>query len=200
MFAVGADGICYDALNNGTLVPPTGGTSQQDWDYVGCVSWVCPPDVSNVGPHTCEMISGDTSPSGQIGYPAYTLCIDAWNNNECPTESQWVCIPAPDGPGQFGCGGLITTNPLVDPYPQIGESGCVEITSSNDPQWGSYYNTAPNFSSFTDCALYCNPPAFSCMTPGQPPFCQEISCYGTSNVTPGEYTTCLLYTSPSPRD
>jgi len=190
-FAEGPDGNCYQALNNGTLVPPTGGTSQQDWDYVGCVSWVCPPDISNVGPHTCEMISGTTSPSGQIGYPAYTLCIDAWNNNECPTESQWVCIPPPDGPGQFGCGGLITTTPLVDPYPQIGESGCVEITSPNDPQWGSYYNTSPNFTSFTDCALYCNPPAFSCTTPGQPPFCQEISCYGTSNVTPGDYTTIM---------
>ena len=189
-FAEGPDGNCYQAINNGTLVPPTGGTSQSDWDYVGCVSWICPPDFANLGPHTCEMISGSTSGTS-TGYPAYQLCIDAWNNNECPTESKWVCIPPPDGPGQYGCGGLITTTPLVDPYPQIGESGCVEVTSPNDPQWGSYYNTSPTFTSFTDCALYCNPPAFSCMTPGQPPFCQEISCYATSSVSPGDYTTIM---------
>ena len=74
----------------------------------------------------------------------------------------------------------------------------MEVSSPTDPLWGQYYNNplypyAEVFSSFTDCALWCNPPAYSCVTPTQPPFCQEISCYGTSNVTPGDYTTIMNY-------
>ena len=211
-FAEGPDGNCYAALNSGVLVPPTGGTSQQDWDYVGCVSWICPPDVTNVGPWICEMISGQTqmvtNSNGTsflaTGYPAYMMCEDAWYNNECPTESRWVCIPDnpldsnTTGTGQYGCGGLSLVSPLTDTAPLVPESGCVEVSSPTDPLWGQYYNNplypyAEVFSSFTDCALWCNPPAYSCVTPTQPPFCQEISCYGTSNVTPGDYTTIMNY-------
>ena len=41
-FARGGNGNCYKAKNPGTLAEPTGSTS--DWDYVGCVSWICPTD------------------------------------------------------------------------------------------------------------------------------------------------------------
>ena len=212
-FAEGPDGNCYEALNSGLLVPPTGGTSQQDWDYVGCVSWICPPDVTNVGPHICEMISGQTqwvvNSNGTsylaTGYPGYSLCIDAWTNNECPTESRWLCVPDnyptdlnTQGTGQYGCGGLSNYTGPVDTAPIVNQTGCVEITGPNDPTWGSYYNNpsypfAEVFSSQTDCYRWCNPLAYSCTTPTQPPFCQEISCYPTSSVSPGEYTAIMNF-------
>lgn len=45
-FVEGTEGNCYQALVTGILDPPTGYTTQftTEWDYIGCVSWVCPTE------------------------------------------------------------------------------------------------------------------------------------------------------------
>ena len=43
-FVQGEYGNCYQALVSGALDPPTGYTTTYttQWDYIGCVSWICP--------------------------------------------------------------------------------------------------------------------------------------------------------------
>ena len=92
----GGNGNCYKALNSGALVNPTGTTGNNDWNYVGCVSWECPTGVNDT---ECIMISGST-PTSTLNYME---CQNTLNNDEC-FPLRWACIV--DGNGiAYQCNG-----------------------------------------------------------------------------------------------
>ena len=163
-------GNCYKALQGGVLGAPTGVTGQWEWEYTGCISWICPPDPYN--PNTtyggCEPYSGSSvvitnsifPPPGTlfIGSPTYQGCIDDFTAvpTECPYPDRWVCDD------RFDCGLCIpilpgTTSPSGIPY--------------NHPLYPNQFV----FSSETDCNLWCNPEIYSCSTIFLP-CCTTYSC------------------------
>ena len=77
----GGNGNCYKALNDGALQNPTGTTGNADWNYVGCVSWVCPPGINDT---ECIMVSGGS------GTLTYGECQNTLTNNEC-FGALWAC-------------------------------------------------------------------------------------------------------------
>ena len=53
-FIFGQDGNCYRAITSvPSGVPPSAITNNMYWDYIGCASWVCPQDLTNIGVDIC---------------------------------------------------------------------------------------------------------------------------------------------------
>jgi len=161
-FIYGPDGNCYQAITSiPTGVVPTAMTNSTMWDYVGCVSWVCPPDLSSPGPYICEMISGSTQDSFTF-YAGPGGCLTAYNDGNCPVDDRWHCS------NQYGC----------------DMPGCTQIDYTHSAYTVSTYPFAVTFSSMTDCEEWCNPIAWSCTTPTSTPCCSEVSCF---TVAPSDY-------------
>ncbi len=159
-------GNCYKALQSGPLNEPTGITSSSEWEYTGCISWICPTDPLNIGIYGCEPLSGSSTtvinsyfPSPGmvfIGNTFYDSCLTDFNDGLCPYPERWVCDD------QYDCG------------------ACIPIYPGQTSPNGYPYNFAGYpfsfvFSSQTDCNEWCNPPLFSCATPTAP-CCITIAC------------------------
>ena len=92
-YAEDEHGNCYEALNSGSLTHPTGST--YDWDYVGCVSWICPSDPAGTD---CIMINGPQS-GGTYGEMTYGGCLANLNSPNGCFPPQYACE------NQYGCEG-----------------------------------------------------------------------------------------------
>ena len=161
-FIYGPDGNCYQAITTiPTGIIPTAMTNSNLWDYVGCVSWVCPQDLGSPGPYICEMISGST-PDSFTFYGGPGGCVTAYNNGNCPVSDRWHCE------NQYGC----------------DMPGCEEIDYTHPEYNNVGYPLSVTFSSMTDCESWCNPIAWSCTTPTATPCCSEVSCF---TVAPSDY-------------
>ena len=182
-FVEGPNGDCFQALVDmvAPAPPPTALTNSSSWDYIGCVSWICPTDLGNPGPLICEMISGQT-PNSFTFYGSNQGCIDSFNTGECSADTAWYCLS-----GCSGCTELTYTDPL---YFTLGPIGNGVL-----------------FDSQTGCTVQCDPDAWSCTTPTGGPCCSVISCAydwaaGISQSDPGSYTSIMtnIYSSlpPSP--
>lgn len=171
-FVEGPNGDCFQALVD-MVAPapsPTALTNSSSWDYIGCVSWICPPDLGNPGPLICEMISGQT-PNSYTFYGGNTGCIYSYNGGECSADTAWYCLS-----GCSGCTELTYTDPL---YFTLGPIGNGVL-----------------FDSQTGCTVQCDPMAWSCTTPTGGPCCTEISCArdffaGILQTDPGSYTSIM---------
>lgn len=153
-FIYGPDGNCYRAINNVPAgIVPTATTNVTSWDYVGCASWVCPQDLTNVGVDVCELISGST-PNSFTFYAGPGGCLTAYNNGNCPVDDRWHC------PNQYNC----------------DTPGCIQIDYTHPQYNNPGYPLSVTFSSMTDCEDWCNPIAWSCTTPTNTPCCSEVSC------------------------
>tara|TARA_R110000824_G_scaffold18850_4_gene73974 strand:- start:30588 stop:38351 length:7764 start_codon:yes stop_codon:yes gene_type:complete len=173
-FIFGQDGNCYRALQNvPSGIVPTASTNNTYWDYIGCASWLCPQDLTNVGSDICELISGSTLDSFMF-YAGPGGCVTAYNDGECPVEDRWHC-----------------TNPYGCEIP-----GCDSIDYTHDEYNNIGYPFAVTFSSMTDCEEWCNPIAWSCTTPSQTPCCEEISCAVMNQVD--YYDIMTTYILPTP--
>ena len=144
-YVKGGNGNCYVNTTGANTHNPTGDTI--DWDYIGCVSWDCPPNPTDTD---CVMISGGTLSS----FMTYEACKDVLDADMC-FENRFTCI-------------LQTTAPsLIDRKYQC--LGCEEIPST-DPRWPTA------FLDDVSCAPTCSPPAYSCVTPTAGNCCVEFSC------------------------
>ena len=148
-YAEDEHGNCYEAMSSGILNHPTGSTI--DWDYIGCVSWICPSSQSAT---ECIMISGPQQGT-TIGEISYQGCMDN--------------LTSPNGcfPPQYACPNL---------YDCVG---CLQINSVGPNS--SLYNGPSAFNSMLDCVQYCNPIAWSCSTPTGSNCCYELSCDNTQS-------------------
>ena len=154
-------GNCYKALQSGLLGEPTGFTANLEWEYTGCISWICPTDPINIGIYGCEPVSSNTltvinqyfpSPGMVfVGNAFYDSCLQDFNDGLCPYPERWKCDD------QYSCGACI---PIYPGDPDYGHPG---------------YPFNFVFSSQTDCNDWCNPPLYSCATPTNP-CCTTISC------------------------
>jgi hypothetical protein len=168
-FVEGPNGNCYQALNNGTLPSPTGLTNSSDWDYIGCVSWICPQDLGNVPSTVCEMISGDSTTINGVlvgGNTFYQSCVDTFNNGNCYMD-RWLCQ------GQYSCNGCISVDST---HPQYNDPG---------------FPNSVVFDNEIDCLQWCEPIAWSCTTPTSTGggCCDLLSC--NEDVT--EYINTVGY-------
>ena len=144
-YVKGSNGNCYINTTGANTHNPTGDTI--DWDYIGCVSWDCPPNATDTD---CVMVSGLTLSSSMY----YGGCKEILDTNNC-FENRFTCI-------------LQTTAPsLIDLKYQC--LGCEEITST-DPRWPTA------FLDDITCLPTCSPPAYSCVTPTDANCCVELSC------------------------
>mgnify|MGYP003626417918 CR=1 FL=1 len=165
-FIADTHGNCYKALQNGLLGEPTGATGSVEWEYTGCISWICPTDPINLPLYGCEPLTGSSvtvinsyfpSPGMVfVGNAFYDSCIQDFNDGLCPYPERWVCDD------QYSCGTCIPiypgqTSPMGYPY-----------------NFGGYPFSFV-FSSQTDCNNWCNPPLYSCATPTYP-CCSTIAC------------------------
>jgi len=148
-YAEDEHGNCYEAISSGNLNHPTGSTIH--WDYIGCVSWICPSSQSAT---ECIMISGPQQ-GGTYGELSYQDCMDN--------------LTSPNGcfPPQYACPNL---------YDCVG---CLQINSTGPNS--NLYNTPSAFNSMLDCVEYCNPIAWSCSTPTGSNCCYELSCDNTQS-------------------
>lgn len=171
-FVEGPNGDCFQALTD-MIAPapsPTALTNSSSWDYIGCVSWVCPTDLGNPGPLICEMISGQT-PNSFTFYGSNQGCIYSYNGGECSADTAWYCLS-----GCSGCTELEYTDPL---YFTLGPIGNGVL-----------------FDSQTGCTVQCDPDAWSCSTPTGGPCCTVIGCAadwaaGISQSHPYSYTSIM---------
>tara|TARA_R110001606_G_scaffold72675_4_gene167485 strand:+ start:12669 stop:20552 length:7884 start_codon:yes stop_codon:yes gene_type:complete len=173
-FIYGPDGNCYQSLTNvPSGVVPTAMTNSTMWDYVGCVSWVCPQDLANPGPYVCELISGST-PNSFTFYAGPGGCLTEYNNGNCPVDDRWHCS------NQYGC----------------DMPGCTQIDYSHPQYNNPGYPFSVTFSSMTDCEQWCNPLAYSCTTPTSTPCCSEVSCFTLPNSDYYDIMTNYVLTTP----
>ena len=173
-FIFGQDGNCYRAITSvPSGVPPSAITNNMYWDYIGCASWVCPQDLTNIGVDICELISGST-PDSFTFYAGMGGCVTAYNDGECPVDDRWHCA------NQYGC----------------EMPGCTQIDYTHAQYNNPGYPFAVTFSSMTDCEQWCNPVAFSCFTPTSTPCCTGISCALTNNAD--YYTIMTTYVLATP--
>ena len=165
-FIADTHGNCYKALQTGVLGSPTGMSSTLEWEYTGCISWICPTDPLNIGIYGCEPISGSSTNVINSYFPTpgmvfvgntfYQDCLDDFNNGVCPYPERWVCDD------QYSC------NNCIPIYPgQVSPGG----VAYNDPS----YPFGPLFSAQSQCDEWCNPSLFSCTTPTIP-CCATINC------------------------
>ena len=164
-------GNCYRALQTGPLNPPTGATGNLEWEYTGCISWICPTDPLSLGMYGCEMISGSSVNIINAYFPApgmvfignmfYQQCIDDLNAvpTACPYPERWVCED------RYGCGSCVPIYPGGSVMTNAG------LVNYNHPG----YPFSVVFSSQTDCNSWCNPPIYSCSTPTAP-CCSQFDC------------------------
>tara|TARA_R110000744_G_scaffold235180_2_gene352848 strand:+ start:3398 stop:11878 length:8481 start_codon:yes stop_codon:yes gene_type:complete len=168
-FVSGLDGNCYQALVTGNLGSPSAFTNSNEWDYIGCGSWICPQDLINVSTTSCDFINSSaltvTTPQGPFtlnGYPFYGDCIDDYNDGECYPD-RWLCGDELGNITQYSC------------------NGCIEITTNN-PAYTNFDPAnpyaGPVFQNEPDCMEWCEPPAWSCTTSTGPggECCSLISC------------------------
>jgi len=102
-FVEGTEGNCYQALVSGTLDPPTGYTMQftTQWDYIGCVSWVCPIegpvgdcDVDCIGINGIfNAMQMNSNPWGWLGGP-WDSTFASYNENDTVSYNGvcYVCL------------------------------------------------------------------------------------------------------------
>ena len=174
-FIFGQDGNCYRAITSvPSGIPPSAITNNMYWDYIGCASWVCPQDLTNIGVDVCELISGST-PDSFTFYAGMGGCLTAYNDGECPVDDRWHCA------NQYGC----------------DMPGCQEIDYTHPEYNNAGYPFSVTFSSMTDCEKWCNPIAFSCTTPTGTPCCSEISCALTNNADYYTIMTTYVLTTPT---
>jgi hypothetical protein len=143
-------GNCYEAVNQPATAPPTASTAH--WDYVGCVSWICPTDPTATD---CIMIGGPQQ-GGTYGEMTYAGCIANLTSANGCFPPQYAC------PNLYDC------------------VGCVQINAVGPNS--NLYNTSSAFNSMLDCVEYCNPPAWSCSTPTGSNCCYELSCDNTQTL------------------
>jgi len=173
-FIYGPDGNCYRALTNVPAgIVPTATTNVSYWDYVGCVSWVCPPDLNNPGPYVCELISGST-PNSFTFYAGPGGCLTEYNNGNCPVDDRWHC------PNQYNC----------------DQPGCIQIDYTHPAYSAATYPFSVTFSSMTDCEDWCNPIAWSCTTPTSTPCCSEVSCAALPDADYYDIMTNYILANP----
>ena len=98
-------GNCYEAVAQPATLPPTASTAH--WDYVGCVSWICPTDPAAT---ECEMISGPQQ-GGVYGEMTYQGCMDNLNAPNGCFPPQYACPALYDC---VGCMQIDATNPLYN--------------------------------------------------------------------------------------
>ena len=153
-FIFGNDGNCFRALVSiPSGIIPTASTNNTYWDYIGCSSWICPPDLNNPGPDICELISGSTVDSFTF-YAGPGGCVTEYLDGYCPTDERYHCA------NPYGC----------------DVPSCSAITYNHPAYSAATYPFSVTFSSLTDCLEWCNPVAWSCSTPTSTPCCTEISC------------------------
>ena len=176
-FVFGQEGNCYQALSaTSGNYPPTAFTSTTYWEYVGCSTWICPQDLSNIPLLSCELVPGTgiTTTTNVIqGHQYYMECVDDFDDGECYAD-RWLCL------GQYGC------------------QDCEQI-NSNHLQYNDFDPinplAGPVFGSQMLCEGWCNPPAYSCTTiqASDPNACCTLfSCdEDDANMTPGLYNSIV---------
>ena len=164
-YAEDEHGNCYEAQNSGALAHPTGST--YDWDYVGCVSWICPTDPAGT---ECEMISGPQQ-GGVYGEMTWQGCEDNLNSANGCFPPQYAC------PNLYDC------------------VGCVQINAVGPNS--NLYGGPSAFNSMSQCVEYCNPLAWSCATPTGSNCCFELSCDNTQPLYLATVGTNLVPTYPT---
>ena len=164
-FAEDEHGNCYEAQNTGNLSHPTGST--YDWDYVGCVSWICPTDPAGT---ECEMISGPQQ-GGVYGEMTWQGCEDNLNSANGCFPPQYAC------PNLYDC------------------VGCVQINAVGPNS--NLYGGPSAFNSMLQCVEYCNPPAWSCATPTSSNCCFELDCNNTYSLYMSSVGTNLVSIYPT---
>ena len=200
-------GNCYKARIGGVLGQPSGLTNNNEWDYISCVSWVCPSEAPVISCNADAFAGCTTSwwNLNQMGVydPAFSPGYDQYDF----VSYLGVCYSC-DAPfmGSYPCGGIGGgTPPNINPNwtqcanpPQAASNPCVMITGDTLDTIDTQGNpiTLTGFLYSADCKTFLN--AGECF-PNKWKCEAFYSCSGCTEINDSDplYFTSLAYNSES---
>ena len=196
-------GNCYRARIGGVLGQPSGLTNNNEWDYISCVSWICPSEAPEISCHADAFAGCTTNWWLLLQRGVYDPLV--LNYDEFDFVSHLGICYSCDAPfmGVYPCSNGTSPNlsgnwsQCANP-PQAASNPCVMITGDTLDTVDTQGNpiTLTGFLYSADCKTFlnageCFPNKWKCEAP--------YSCSGCTEINDSDplYFTSMAYSSES---